>query len=148
MRWIFLIVPALLLAAPCSKCELNRAEMRCNYYVAKEGDVSKASFCKEYAEYLDSTKVYGKAAWYYLLGLEPQKALEAAKKAVEMGEGYAWEYMGDAYLILGDKAAAKEAYGEFKKAVENRAFFTSRSFGILEKLYESFDAEEAKRLME
>ena len=147
MRIFLLIVPLFLLAAPCTKCDLNRAEMKCNYYVAKKGDKAHAKECLDYAEYLDSTKVYGKAAWYYLLGLKPQKAMEAAKKAVQMGENYAYEYIGDVYLIRGDEQRAREYYQKFKKSVGDTEFFTSRSFDVLQKLYPDFDAKKARELV-
>ncbi len=147
MKIVLLILPLFLLGAPCSKCELNRAEMKCNYYVAKKGDRAHAKECLDYAEYLDSTKVYGKAAWYYLLALKPQKALEAAKEAVKMGEAYAYEYMGDVALMQKDEERAKEFYKKFRQSVSDTEFFTSRSFEVLQKLYPNFDMKKARKLV-
>ncbi|MRI57877.1 MAG: hypothetical protein C6H99_00030 [Epsilonproteobacteria bacterium] len=147
MRIFLLILPLFLLAAPCSKCDLNRAEMKCNYYVAKKGEKAYAKECLDYAEYLDSTKVYGKAAWYYLLGLAPKKAFAAAQKAVQMNEGYAYEYMGDVALMRGEEQKAREYYKKFKRSVGNTEFFTSRSFEVLQKLYPNFDVKKARELM-
>ena len=104
--------------------------MLCNFYVAKNGDASKAGHCKEYADYLDSTKVYGKAAWYYLLGLKPKKAVDAAQKAVKMGENYAKEYMAFGYWLTGEKSKAKEALQGFKAN-----YLTKRNKAIIERLY-------------
>ncbi len=150
MKKIFIaILPLILLASSkvCTKCDLNRAEMQCNYYVAKKGDTSKKEHCKDYADYLNDTKVYGKAAWYYLLSLEPQKSLEAAKKAVKMKENYAYEYIADVYLIKGDKQKAKEYYKKFKNSVKNVNFFIDRNFKVLDKIYKEFNEIEAKRLL-
>jgi len=150
MKKIFIaILPLLLLASSkvCTKCNLNKAEMQCNYYVAKKGDVSKKEHCKDYADYLNDTKVYGKAAWYYLLSLEPQKAVKAAKEAVKMNENYAYEYIADGYLIKGDKQKAKEYYKKFKENVGNVDFFIDRNFKVLDKIYKEFNEKEAKRLL-
>jgi len=146
MKKMFIaILPLFLLAndTNCTKCSLNKSEMQCNYYVAKMADSSKAKYCKEYADYLNLTKVYGKAAWYYLLSLEPQNAIQAAQKAVEMGENYAYEYIADAYLIKGDKAKAKEYYKKFKENVGNVNFFIERNFKVLDKIYKEFNKKEA-----
>ncbi|NPA56993.1 MAG: hypothetical protein GXO19_04575 [Epsilonproteobacteria bacterium] len=122
--------------------------MRCDFYVARQGDRSRVESCREYADYLHKTQVYGKAAWYYLLSLQPEKALESAQKAVKMGEGYAYEYMGDAYLILGKREKAEEAYRKFSQSVGNTHFFTSKSFPILERLYTQFPRREAEKILE
>ena len=130
MKIVLLILPLFLLGAPCSKCELNRAEMKCNYYVAKKGDRAHAKECLDYAEYLDSTKVYGKAAWYYLLALKPQKAVKAAKEALEFGETYAKEYLVYGYWLLGKKKEAKAALERFQASD-----LTKRNKEIIERLY-------------
>jgi len=128
----------------CTKCSLNKDEMRCNYYVAKMGDSTKSKFCENYASYLSRTKVYGKAAWYYLLSKKPKEAIENAKKAVEMGENYAYEFIADAYLIEGKLEEAEKNYKEFKKKVGNTKFFTSKNFKVLKKLYKNFDSKKAE----
>ena len=130
MRWMLLILPLWLLGAPCTKCQLNKDQMRCEYYVAKKGDASKAHFCKSYADYLNDTKVYGKAAWYYLLAKEPQKAVEASQKALELGEAYAKEYMAFGYWLLGKKAKAKTALQGFEAND-----LTKKDKAIIQKLY-------------
>ncbi len=151
MKKLFLILICSLIWADsnvtCSKCSLNKSEMRCNYYVAKKGDISKVSYCKEYADYLNSTKVYGKAAWYYLLSKEPDLALKASKNAVKMGENYAYEYMGDVYLIKGDKEKAKEFYMKFKDKVKNIEPLTESNFKVLERIYKNFDHDAAKSII-
>lgn len=149
-KLVIAILPLFLLASSkvCTKCSLNKAEMQCNYYVAKKGDTKKAAFCKEYADYLNDTKVYGKAAWYYLLSLEPKKAIKAAKEAVKMDEMYAYEYIADGYLILGDKKEAKKYYKKFKERVGNIEFFIGKNFKVLDKIYKEFDEKEALKLLE
>ena len=150
MKKLFLIILPLFLFAQtkvCTKCNLNKAEMKCNYYVLKKGDLSKKGECKFYADYLNKTKVYGKAAWYYLLSSEPEKAIKAAKEAVKMNENYAYEYIADAYFILGKKKEAKEYYKKFKENVGNTEFFIKRNFDILKKIYKEFDKNEALKLL-
>ena len=148
-KLILFILPLILFAQNkvCTKCNLNKAQMKCNYYVAKRADISKISECKFYANYLNDTKVYGKAAWYYLLSKEPKSAIEAAKRAVKMGENYAYEYMADAYLILNDKKNAKKYYKKFKDSVGNIEFFIDKSFEVLDKIYKEFNKNEALKLL-
>ena len=137
MRILLIIVPLFLFAATCNKCALNKNQMKCEYYVAIKADKSKAKLCESYADYLDKTKVYGRAAWYYLLALKPKKAIEAAKNALKLGETYANEYLAESYLILGDKKKAKEHY---KKLQTN--FFSKKNLQTLQKLYPNFDPKE------
>ncbi len=108
MRLFLAIIPIFLVASPCTKCNLNKDQMKCEYYVAKMGDTSRQDSCKRYAEYLDETKVYGRASWYYLLGGEPKKAIEAGKKALAMGERYAGAYVAEGLIILGKRSEAKK----------------------------------------
>ena len=137
MRILLVIVPLFLLAATCNKCALNKNQMKCEYYVAIKGDKSKAELCESYADYLDKTKVYGRAAWYYLLALKPKKAIEAAKNALKLGEEYANEYLAESYLILGDKQKAKEYYKKL-----STHFFSKKNLQTLQKLYPNFDPKE------
>lgn len=148
MKKLLLILPLLLFGADksCTKCNLNKSQMKCEYYLIHKGDTSKSQECAFYADYLHKTKVYGKASWYYLLALQPKKAIAAAKEAVKMGENYAYEYMGDAYLILGDEDAAKRSYQKLKQNGGNTKFFTSQNFKILSRLYKGFDAKKAEKL--
>lgn len=130
MRFIWLILPLWLLGAPCTKCSLNKAQMKCEYYVAQKALKSKVGFCKEYADYLAQTKVYGKAAWYYLLGLKPQEAVASAKEALKLGESYAKEYMAFGYWLLGKKTEAKDALKGF---LPND--LTKKDKKVIERLY-------------
>ena len=138
MKMLIAILPLFLLAAmPCTKCSLNKSQMKCEFYVAKKGDLSKIDECKLYADYLFDTKVYGKAAWYYLLAKEPKRAIEAGKEALKMGEDYANEYLSAAYLILHDSAKAKKHYKKL-----STHYFSKRDFAILQKIYPSFNPKE------
>ncbi len=137
-KLLIAILPLFLLAATsCTKCSLNKAQMKCEYYVAKKGDLSRVGECKQYADYLYDTKVYGKAAWYYLLAKDPKRAIDAGKKALKMGEDYANEYLSAAYLILGDNTKAKKHY---KRLTTH--FFSSKDFAILQKIYPTFDPKD------
>ncbi len=146
MKKLLVIVPLLLFGSDkvCTKCTLNKAQMKCEYYVALKGDASKASLCENYADYLNKTQVYGKASWYYLLAKKPRRAIEAAKNAIKNGENFAYEYMADGYLILGQKDLAKKYYAKFKEAVGDPRFFVSKDFKVLGKLYKDFDPKELR----
>ena len=149
MKMLIAILPLFLLAAtPCTKCSLNKSQMKCEFYVAKKGDLSKIDECKLYADYLFDTKVYGKAAWYYLLAKEPKRAIEAGKEALKMGEDYANEYIGAAYLIMNDKQKAKKYLQKFQQNIGDSRFFTSNDFAILGRIYNNFNENEAKKLMQ
>ncbi len=139
MKKLLFIVPLLLFGSDkvCTKCSLNKAQMKCEYYVALKGDASKAFLCDQYADYLDKTKVYGRAAWYYLLAKKPEKAIEAANNALKLGESYANEYLAEAYLILGQKRKATEHFNKLKTR-----FFSDKNFKTLQKLYPNFDPKE------
>ena len=141
MKKLLLIVPLLLFGSDkvCTKCTLNKAQMQCEYYVARKGDMSKASLCESYADYLDKTKVYGRAAWYYLLAKKPKKAIKAAENALKLGEAYANEYLAEAYLILGQKQKAKEHFSKLQTR-----FFSDKNFKTLQKLYPNFNPKELR----
>jgi hypothetical protein len=150
MKKTFLLILALFLFAEnkiYTKCTLNKAQIKCSYYVAKKGDISKISHCKYYANYLFGIKAYGKAAWYYLLSLEPQKAIKSATKALKAKEKYVYEYIADGYLIMHEKEKAKKYYEKFKENVGNYNFFVMKNFQILERIYKDFDKNEALRLL-
>ena len=149
MKKFLLILPLLLFGADknCTKCTLNKAQMKCDYYLVRKTDRSKAKECRFYADYLYKTKVYGKASWYYLLALQPKEAIDAAKEAIKQHEEYAYEYLGDAYLILGDIKRAKESYRKFKEHGGDINFFISKDFAVLERLYDTFDSKKAKELL-
>ncbi|WP_200762833.1 hypothetical protein [Nitrosophilus alvini] len=146
ITFALMFLSVFLSAADC-KCDLNKSELRCNYYVVKKGDTTKQKFCGEYAAYLEKTEVYGKASWYYLVGGEPEKAIETGTKALKSGEHYAAEYIADAYLIEGDVDKAKKYYSHFAKNVSQRNFFINRNFAILERIYKKFDAKLARELI-
>jgi len=133
MKKLILIVPLLLFGMNkvCTKCTLNKAQMRCDYYAAIKAEAVKD--CEEYAAYLDKTEVYGKAAWYYLLAKRPKKALEAAQKAVKRGEKFAYEYMAEAQMILGKNP--QKSLKKLKESVKNYHFFLDKDLKILHRLY-------------
>ncbi len=91
----------------CSGCDAGKLMLQCDYYVVKREDLSKTDFCREYADAVDSDGAHAKAARYYLLGREPQKALRAALQAIDEGQIYAAQYAAEASLIFDELKAAK-----------------------------------------
>ncbi len=150
MKKLLIILPLILFGADktCTKCSLNKDQMKCEYYVAHKGDASKSGLCAEYADYLNKTQVYGKAGWYYLLAKKPEKAIEAGKKAIRNKENFAYEYIAEGYIILGDKQKAKEYFHKFVQTSANPRFFTSKDFAVLARLYKNFDAKEAEKMLQ
>jgi len=142
VKILMLILPLFLLGAQCSKCDLNKMQMRCEYYVGLKGDMSKTSYCESYADYLDETKVYGKASWYHLLAKNPEKAIQSAKKALKFGEEYAKEYMAIGYMVTGDKKKAKELFGSISPNP-----IVDKDFETVKRIYNDFNIEEAKSFL-
>lgn len=145
---VFVILPIFLFAQnSCDKCYLNKAQIKCDYYVAKNADLSKIDFCKEYASYLREAKAYSKSAWYYLLSKEPKLAIESAKKAIALGQDYALEYLADAYLIEGNRQKAKKYYSRLKKSSSKIDSIVEKNFSILDRLYKEFNKKEAMKFL-
>ncbi len=122
----------------CSGCDLNRLMLQCDYYVKLKGDPSKSGFCEKYAEALDNPGTHAKAAWYYLLGLKPQKAQRSAIAAIEEGQTYAAEYAAEASLIFNEYEAAKKYMKMLPKDFSKGAEF-KKDIEILKLLYPDTD---------
>ncbi len=100
----------------CSGCGAGKLMLQCDYYVVKNGDLDKTDLCREYADAVDNDGAHAKAARYYLLGREPQKALRAALRAIEEGQTYAAQYAAEASLIFNEFKAAGKYMSMLKKS--------------------------------
>ena len=122
----------------CRGCASGKLMLQCDYYLVKEGKMDKRSACEEYAKIVDVDGASAKAAWYYLLAGKPEKAYDAARRAIDLGQVYANEYMAYALLIQGKDADAKKAMQLFHSAVKENSFFKT-DMKILHKLYPKVD---------
>ena len=131
----------------CDRCFIGKEYMRCSYYVEKKGDLSKQNTCLTYADSLLRGESPGRASWYYIIGGNLDKAIEAGKKALERKEYFALEHLAEAYLLKNDTAKAKKYFTLLKeKSLQNEAFMT-KHFKILSKLYpKTFHQKEAEKL--
>ncbi len=139
------IVAALMLSLPlfaadasCKGCGAGKLMLQCDYYVARQGDLSKRHFCEEYAQIVDVDGASAKAAWYYLLGGKPEKALDAAMRAYDQGQTFAAGYVAQALSVLGRGEEAKRYIEPFRKVVKERSYFT-KEVNTLKKLYPDAD---------
>ena len=139
------IVVALMLSLPlfaadasCKGCGAGKLMLQCDYYVARQGDLSKRHFCEEYAQIVDVDGASAKAAWYYLLGGKPEKALDAAMRAYDQGQTFAAGYVAQALSVLGRGEEAKRYIEPFRKVVKERSYF-AKEVNTLKKLYPDAD---------
>jgi hypothetical protein len=88
--------------------------MLCDYHVAKCHDRSYQASCLDYAHYVDIDGAHAKAAWYYLLGGQPERALKAARKALAQGQSYAAEYAWLALMIQGKRQEADRVMKRYR----------------------------------
>jgi len=128
----------------CRGCSAGKLMLRCDYYVAKLGDLSQRDSCADYARVVDIDGASAKAAWYWLLAGEPQKALDAARRAVEQGQTFAAGYAAQALTILGRDQEASAYLGRFRAAVASRDYF-SRELRTLARLYPDIDFRKLER---
>jgi tetratricopeptide (TPR) repeat protein len=125
----------------CDKCFIGKEYMRCSYYVEKNADLSKQATCITYANSLLKGESPGRASWYYIVGGDFDKAIEAGEKALQRKEFFALEHLAEAYLLKGDIKRAKTYFSKMrKKSLQNQAFI-EKHFAILSKLYpQNFDS--------
>jgi hypothetical protein len=144
------ILPLLLTAAEkptCQGCSVGKELLRCSYYVERRGDISQQDACITYAKSLIEGESPGRASWYFIVGGEFQKAIEAAKTALARGEYYAYEHLGEAYLLLNDTKKAKAAFSNLRQKVPGYEAFTPKHFQTLQKLYpKKWNSQKAKTL--
>ena len=124
----------------CKGCAAGKLMLQCDYYVAKKGIMEKKHFCEAYAKIVDIDGAYAKAAWYYLLGENPAKALESAKRAISQGQVYANEYAAYALIILSKTDEAVSAMHRFRENIKEHGF-VKRDISALQKVYPSVPFE-------
>ncbi|BDY12453.1 hypothetical protein [Hydrogenimonas cancrithermarum] len=125
-------------AAECKGCSVGKLMLQCDYYVKRQGDLTKQHYCKAYAESVDIDGARAKAAWYFLLAGEPKKALASAKNALKHGHDFAAEYAALASAVLGDSRGAKRYISYFLERVKN-GDYVKEDIGVLRKIYGSAD---------
>ena len=138
-----LAVFALLLEASasdvsCKGCGAGKLMLQCDYYVARQGDLTKQDVCIEYAKIVDIDGASAKAAWYYLLGGKPDKAFDAAMKALNQGQTYAAGYVAQSLVALGNREEAENYLKKFQDAVQQRDYFV-KEVETLRKIYPNAD---------
>jgi len=124
--------------ASCRGCGAGKLMLQCDYYVVRRGETDKRHFCVEYAQIVDVDGASAKAAWYYLLGGAPEKALDAAKRALDQGQTFAAGYVAEALSALGKSEEAKSYAERFRKVVKKREYFV-KEVETLKKLYPDAD---------
>lgn len=139
-----LLSPAAGIDPLCSGCASGKLMLKCDQYVVKQGKMEMRSTCEKYAEIVDVDGASAKAAWYYLLAGKADKAESAAKRAVDLGQVYANEYLACALLIKGREDEAKAAMKLFRRGVEQHSF-VKRDIEALAKLYPDIDFGKLKK---
>jgi tetratricopeptide (TPR) repeat protein len=149
-KWIFLplIFGSLVLQAEvdpsCRGCAAGKLMLQCDHYVAKQGMREKQTICAEYAEIVNVDGASAKASWYYLLAGKPDKALDAAERAIKVGHTYANEYLAYALLIQGKESDAIDAMQHFRQDIQQNSFI-KRDIESLQKLYPDIDFGKLKK---
>ncbi|WP_300368960.1 hypothetical protein [Hydrogenimonas sp.] len=138
--WILAVLPLQVFALDpsCKGCGAGKLMLQCDYYVAKQGDMSRQHLCEEYAKIVDIDGASAKAAWYYLLAGKPQKAFDAAIKALKQGQTFAAGYAAQAMTIMDNPEKAKQYLSQFTNGVEERDYF-EKEVSTLRKIYPSID---------
>jgi hypothetical protein len=126
--------------AACSGCSIGKEKLQCDYYVAQRGDKSRQKECRIYAEYVDIDGAYPKAAWYYLLAGDPEKALEAVRKGLEQGREYGREFLAIALWISGKREEARRELATFRRKVPDHAYL-KRDLETIGRLYPKAELE-------
>ncbi len=131
----------------CDKCAASKEYIKCSVYVEKKGDKSRQESCRIYAESLYASHSEARAAWYFLLSGDFDKAIEAGEKGLLVKEYYVSEYVAMAYLLKGDKENAKR-YSEILKKYIHGNLFLEQHIAVLSRLYpDKFDAKVAEKLL-
>jgi hypothetical protein len=129
--------------AACTGCSIGKEKLQCDYYVAGKGDRSRQEQCRTYAQYVDIDGAYPKAAWYYLLAGDPQKALTAARKGLEQGQSYGREYLAMALWISGERERARKELARFFAEVPSHGYF-EEDRQVLRRIYPSKELQALK----
>ena len=119
----------------CDRCSIGKEYMKCSYYVEKKGDLSKQKSCLLYADSLFTGESPGRASWFYIVGGDFDKAIEAANVAIKRGSVFALEHLAEAYLLKGELNKAKQYFHELKQSDFRNDPIITKHFEILRKLY-------------
>ena len=136
--WRALLISGLFVVhagAACGNCNVGKAFLRCSYYVEKKGDTSQKQTCHVYADALLDAENPGRASWYYILAGDFDQAIAAARKAIDRGQYYAFESLGEAWLLKGEEEFAKAPFQNLRKAVPGYRKLLSKHFLVLSRLY-------------
>jgi len=130
----------------CDKCSISKEYIKCTVYVEKKGDKSKQESCRLYAESLYAGNSEARAAWYFLLSGDFDKAIEAGKKGLEVKEYYVSEHIAEAYILKGDEKNAKKYIKILQEHISG-SIFLNKHVKVLSRLYpDKFDAKAALKL--
>ncbi len=132
----------------CDKCSIAKEYAKCSYYVETKGDLSKSDSCLIYAQSMYEGTSYGRASWYYLVGKDIDRALEAGEKALKQKEYFVAEQLSEIFILKNDPQNAKKYAELFKKSVPDGIIFVDKHLEILQRVYkDKFDVELAKKLL-
>ncbi|WP_457597357.1 hypothetical protein [Hydrogenimonas sp.] len=124
----------------CRGCAAGKLMLQCDYYVVRGGDLAKRHFCEEYAKVVDIDGASAKAAWYWLLAGKPEKALDAAKRAMAAGQTFAAGYAAQASVMLKKPREAKSYLEKFRAIGTDRSYFRDE-VAKLRRLYPNYEWE-------
>ncbi len=130
----------------CDKCTASKAFMRCAYYVGEKGDRTHQHACLLYARTLLEGESPGRASWYFILGGDFDQAIAAAKEALTRGEYFAYESLGEAYLLKGMQQEAKAAFAKLTTLPGYETFIQAH-LQTLQKLYPQKDPQKQIRTL-
>ncbi len=143
---LLMLLPHSQVRAGCG-CAVGKEYLRCAYYVEKKGDLAQQHSCLTYASGLLEGESPGRASWYFVVGGAFDKAIDAAQKAISRGEYYAYESLGEAWLLKGDIQKAKKAFTGLRTKVPGFELLRDKHFRTLQKLYpKKWDTQTAKAL--
>ncbi|MFK5881356.1 MAG: hypothetical protein QM482_03995 [Sulfurospirillum sp.] len=141
-----LVVSSESIEIKCKGCSAGKDMVKCDYYVVKQHNLTYQRSCLAYAQYIDMDGMYAKAAWYYLLGGDKQKAKKSATKALREGYHYAAEYKGFADLLVGNQKEAQKALIFFRNKVKN-IDYAKRDIEIMKYIYINFDSKSVDKIL-
>ena len=132
----------------CDNCSISKEYIKCSIYVETRGDKSKQESCQIYAESLYMANSEARAAWFFLLSGDFDKAIKAGEKGLAVKEFYVAEQIAEAYLLKGDEENAKKYIKILQEHIHGSIFVT-KNIKVLARLYpDIFDAKRAKQLFD
>lgn len=146
MKKFFITAFVSSLALYACNCKFDKEKIRCDYYVYKQHDITYQKSCLAYAKNSAEAKVYDKAAEYFLLGGDIKNTKINAKKAIDLHQYYAAEYLGLANLLENKPKEAQKAFALLKQKVKNRNYII-KDIQNIAKIYKNFDEMEALKLL-